>query len=341
MNWLKNILGSESLSVSVSVSVTPPDIKCGLPVYESEIQGQKLERRDILVTYNSEQQKIAIDALRAQYYAGLIPADAPILVTNFRGQETYYCGEGTVADAVAAWESAPLELYDQQDATRMIREFGFPEYQIASKAIYSDLRRLYGRCDLYYRCIAVRDREFKRLTKLAAKDLVFLLDESQPGWDAVDGEKRFTEEVRRHHPKLIRSETEKKAKKEREKRQELEREERRPLIETRNSLTNFPHKAMPIEIRDFGMIEIRAIKPLLREGAITPESLVRYRNDADWMELCEFLNDWMRNKATDRQIDYLRSLQQQNGITEVVPLDMSRREISAKISSLVPRRCDE
>jgi hypothetical protein len=341
MNWLNKILGSQSPSVSLSFSSTPPEIRRGLPVYESDIQGQKLERRDILVTHNGEQQKIPIDTLRAQFYAGLLPADAPVLVTNFYCQETYFCGEGTVGSVVAAWESAPLETFDQQDVTRMIREFSLPEYEITSKATYSDLKRLYDRCDSYYRYIAGREREFKRLTKNATKDLVFLLDETQPGWDGADGAKRFAEEVRRHHPQLIRTETEKKAKRERDKKQQLKREERRPLIDTRNNLTNFPHKAMQIEVRDHGMVEIRAIKPQLREGTITPETLVRYRPESDWMELCEFLNDWIRNKATDRQIDYLKSLQRQNGITTEIPLDISRQEISDRISALAPKRYDE
>src|SRR6516162_9026306 len=100
MNWLNKILGSETPSVSVSFSATPPEIKRGLPVYEAEIQGQKLGRRDILVTHNGEQQKTPIDTLRAQYYAGMIPADAPVLVTNVYREETYYCGEGTVASVV-------------------------------------------------------------------------------------------------------------------------------------------------------------------------------------------------------------------------------------------------
>lgn len=136
MNWLNKILGSQSLSVSVSVSSTPPEIRRGLPVYESDVQGQKLERRDILITHNGEQQKIPIDTLRSQFYAGLLPADAPVLVTTFYCQETYFCGEGTVGSVVAAWESAPIEAFDQQDITRMIQEFSLPEYAITSKSVF-------------------------------------------------------------------------------------------------------------------------------------------------------------------------------------------------------------
>jgi hypothetical protein len=130
----------------------------------------------------------------------------------------------------------------------MIQEFSFPEYEITSKAQYSDLKKLYARCDKYYRYIVYRDKEFKRLTKAATKDLVLSLDEADATWDSTEGEKRFAEEVRKRQPELIRSEVEKKRKKEKEKEDNLQREVRRPLIETRNNLTNFPHKNMPIQV---------------------------------------------------------------------------------------------
>jgi len=281
-------------------------------------------------------QKLTIDILRTQFYAGLIPAEAHVLVTSFYCQQTYYCGEGNVGSVVAAWESAPLEDFDLQDAKRMIQEFGLPEYDLLSKAKYYDLKHLYDRCNVYYRHISDHDKKFKRLTKSATKDLVFLLDKTQPGWDATDGKNRFAEEVRRHHPELVRSEDEKKSKKKREQDQAFRHEERLPLIEARNNLTNFPHKDMEIEIQNLGAISIRAIKPKIREGVITPETLVRYRSDSDWLELCEFLNDWMRNKATDRQISYLKSLQKQHGITTEIPLDISRQDISDRITQLAP-----
>jgi len=220
----------------------------------------------------------------------------------------------------------------------MIHEFSFPAYEVASKAQYSDLKKLYARCDKYYRYIIYRDKNFKRLTKAATKDLVLSLDEADSTWDSTDGEKRFAEEVRRRHPELIRSEVEKKRKKEKEKEAYLQRESRRPLIETRNNLTNFPHKNMPIEVKDIGTVTIRELKPKIREGLISPETLVRYRQDADWIELSEFLNDWLRRKATIKQIDYLTSLQRQRGIVAEIPLDISREEISTRISALVPQR---
>ena len=219
----------------------------------------------------------------------------------------------------------------------MIHEFSFPNYQIVSKAEYSDFKKLNVRCDRYYRFVAARDKEFKRVTKAATKDLVLSLDEADPTWDSTDGEKRFADELRKRHPELLRSEAERKRKKEHEKDVQLEREMCRPLIETRNNLTNFPHKKMPIQIKDLGTVTIRELKPKIRDGLVAPETLVRYRDDAEWMELSEFLNDWMRRKATIKQIDYLTSLQRQHGIVAEIPLDISREEISTRISALAPR----
>jgi len=324
-------------SFTFSFSSVPPEIKRELPVYEAEITGAKLERRDILVTCNGEQITLPIDTLRARYRAGLLPGDSAVLVTTYRCETTYYCGEGTVATVVAAWESAPLDQFEQQEVKQMISEFNFPQYEVASKAQYSDLKKLYTRCDKYYRYIAYRDKDFKRLTKAATKDLVLSLDQADPTWDSTDGEKRFAEEARKRHPELIRSEVEKRRKKQREQKAYLERESRRLLTETRNNLTHFPHKNMPIQIKDVGTLTIRELKPKIREELIGPETLVRYREDAEWVELSEFLNDWLRCKATIKQIDYLTALQRQHGIVAEIPLDMSREEISNRIDALVTR----
>ena len=323
---------------TVSFASVPPEMKRGLAVYEAEINGTKLEHRDILVTCNGEQVKLPIDVLRARYRAGLVRGDSPVLVTTYSCETTYYCGEGTVATAVAAWESAPLDQFEQQEVKRVISEFTFPQYEVASKAQYFDLKRLYARCDKYYRYIGYRDKEFKRLTKAATKDLVLSLDEADPTWDSTNGEKFFAEEVRKHHPELIRTEVEKRRKKEREQKAYLEREARRPVIETRNNLTNFPHKNMSIQVKDLGTVTIRELKPKISAGVMGPETLVRYREDAEWVELSEFLNDWLKRKATIKQIDYLKSLQRQHGIDAEIPLDISRDEISGRISALAPNQ---
>jgi len=95
---------------------------------------------------------------------------------------------------------------------------------------------------------------------------------------------------------------------------------------------------MPIEVKDIGTVTIRELKPKIRDGLISPETLVRYRQDAEWAELSEFLNDWMRRKATIKQIDYLQALQRQHGIASDIPLDISREEISTRISALAPQQ---
>jgi hypothetical protein len=46
----------------------------------------------------------------------------------------------------------------------------------------------------------------------------------------------------------------------------------------------------------------------------------------------------MRRKTTIKQIDYLTALQRQHGIAADIPLDISREEISTRISALVPPR---
>ena len=218
----------------------------------------------------------------------------------------------------------------------MIQEFSFPEYEITNKAAYHDLRRLYDRCLNFHRCIDRQKKEFKRLSKLVTKDLVFLLDREEPNWDADGGFAKFDEAVRLHHPDLVRTET-KQESREREKYNQSKREERRPLIETRTNLRRFPHVEMQIEIRDQGMTEIQAIMVELKAGRITPETLVRYRSTSEWVPLCEFLMDWIANKATKRQISYLRDLQAKHGIAAEIPLDISRTEMSARLDALVPR----
>lgn len=97
---------------------------------------------------------------------------------------------------------------------------------------------------------------------------------------------------------------------------------------------------MPIQIKDVGTLTIRELKPKIREGLVGADTLVRYRDDAEWVELSEFLNDWLKRKATIKQIDYLKSLQRQHGIDAEIPLDISRDEISGRISALAPQRDD-
>ena len=220
----------------------------------------------------------------------------------------------------------------------MIREFSFPEHQVTSKADHNDLLRLYERCLIYHRYMSWHDEDFKRLTKERTKDLVPSLDESDPGWDNKNGEQKFLREGRRHYPELIRTNSQRKARIKKRQEQDIKRREREEIIGTRNNLTNFPHNEMEVEAKDFGPIKIKEIKPKLSEGALSPQTLVRYRAESAWMELHEFLDDWMRKKATVKQIDYLEDLQKQHGINDPIPLDISRKDISVRIQVLVPNR---
>jgi hypothetical protein len=119
---------------------------------------------------------------------------------------------------------------------------------------------------------------------------------------------------------------------------ELHRKERQYLTDTRNNLTNFPHKDLEIEVKDRETVRIREIKGKMRDGSMSPETLVRYGSDKDWVELGEFLNEWIKRRATIKQIDYLDALQKQHGISAEIAVDCSRKEISQRIAALAPRQ---
>jgi hypothetical protein len=328
MNWLNKVFSGDHTE-------SPPEQRHGLPVWQGELSGRSLQDRTIRLL-GEPPVELRIREVRIQYLAGHLAAEHPAIVTNFYCQQNYFCGESTVGELVAMWEAAPIDEFDRQDCTRMTREFGLPEYQITTKAQYSDLRDLYDRCDHYYRLVFRREKQVKRITKSQAKELVFTLDQEAPSWEQQDGDNRFISELTRRNPKLIRTEEDKKARRQREKREQAKREEQRPLYNTRNYLTDFPHKKMSIDVQGLGRLEVGALKPLLREGQVTPETLVRYRETDDWNELEDFLADWVRNKATTAQLDYLAALQKQHGITTGIALDMSRREASERISPLAP-----
>jgi len=94
MSWFKKDSPQPQAIIDISINVKPPEFRRGLPVYEAEIQGGKLQRRDITITPGEESRKIRIEDLRAEYRAGLLPGDAPVLVTTQYGDRVCYCGEG-------------------------------------------------------------------------------------------------------------------------------------------------------------------------------------------------------------------------------------------------------
>jgi hypothetical protein len=184
----------------------------------------------------------------------------------------------------------------------------------------------------------LHDKEFKRLTKSGTKELVFTLDAEDPTWDAKDGEERFLEEVRKRLPSLVRNVREQKGRVQRIKEVELRRKERQYFTDTRNNLTNFPHKDLEIEVKNGTAVRIREIKGRLRDGSVSPETLVRYGSDKDWVELGEFLDERIKRRATVKQIDYLDALQKQHGINAEIAVDSSRKEISQRIAALVAKK---
>ena len=70
---------------------------------------------------------------------------------------------------------------------------------------------------------------------------------------------------------------------------------------------------------------------------MSPETLVRYRSDKDWVELGEFLDEWIKKRATIKQLDYLTVLQKQHGINAEIAVDCLRKEISERIAALVAK----
>jgi hypothetical protein len=309
--------------------------KRGLVIYEPKVVGTKLAERNITVSVDGEPRRVPIDVLRSYYHAGKIPADSDVLVTATRADAEVYCGEGTVATVVGAWERAPLDSQERQEVKRMISEFKFPACHGDSKAQFSDLKRLYDRCSRYYRYVTSQIECVKRLTKEATSAFLLHLDEADATWDTIDGEAKFIEELRRQHPELIRTEAGKKERARRWDRQLREAEERQPIVEARNNLTRFPCKDMVLEVKDFGMLRVGDIKGKMRDGTISPTALVRYRDSDEWAELSEFLKNWLKCRATREQLDFLTRLHKQRGITDEIPVDMWRSAASARISELL------
>jgi hypothetical protein len=255
MNWFNEGSTNEAES---------PPLRFGLPMWEGEFSGHSLENRTIQLL-GEPAVELPIRDLRIQFLASRLASEHPAIVTTSYCQQKYFCGECTVGQLVAMWEAAPIGEIDRQDCTRMIREFDLPEYQVTTKAQYSDLRDLYNRCDHYYRLVFSKDSEFKRFSKTQTKHLVFALDQQSPGWEQQNGDARFLEELSRRVPKVVRSEAERKASKERRIRQHAKWQEKWPLVRTRNALTDFPHKKMLLEVQALGKVEIR--DPLARPKA--------------------------------------------------------------------------
>jgi len=323
------------IKFSFSDESSGEETRRGLKVYEREVVGAQLGERNLIVTVNRETKRMGIDVLRLDYHAGKIPAESDVLVTARRGDEEVYCGEGTVGTVVRAWERAPLDCQERQEVKRMISEFKLPDCQIDSKAQFSDLKRLYDRCSRYYRYASSQIECVKRLTKETTSAFLLHLDEADATWDVTDGDAKFIEELRRQYPELIRTEAGKKERARQSDRQLRQAEERQPIVEARSNLTRFPCKDMLLEVKDVGMLRVGDLKGKMRDGTISPNTLVRYRDSDEWAELGEFLKKWVRSRATREQLNFLTKLQKQRGITDEIPVDMWRSAASARITELL------
>jgi hypothetical protein len=172
------------------------------------------------------------------------------------------------------------------------------------------------------------------------KDLIILLDGRNPGWDKDESlcKNKLNEFIKIFHPDKIRTLAEQKEKKRLIKLKSIEAEVNLPVVRVRNALTAFPHKELIVEIKDIGKMEVRKIKPLISSGAIGPDTMIRYREENEWLELSEFLQDWAANKISVSQMQFLKSLYRENSIIDEIPCDLSRQLASEKISVLYEKR---
>ena len=172
------------------------------------------------------------------------------------------------------------------------------------------------------------------------KDFILLLDGRNPGWD--DDQNKCYDELDRlikiFYPDKIRTLAEQKEKKRLIKLKSIEAEVNLPLVRVRNALTAFPHKEFIVEIKDIGKMEVRKIKPLISSGAIRPDTLIRCREENEWLELSDFLEDWTVNKITVSQMKFLKDLYRENSIIDEIPCDLSRQLASEKIDFLFKKR---
>ena len=85
-------------------------------------------------------------------------------------------------------------------------------------------------------------------------------------------------------------------------------------------------------------MEVRQIKPLISKNIVKPDTLIRYRDEDEWMELSDFLEDWAVNKITVSQLQFLTALYKENSIVDEIPFDLSRKMASEKITFLYEKR---
>ena len=341
MKWLKNLFSSPDQPTGNQAKLEPEIAanetatrKHGMKLdWEGLFVPYKLGRLDLTVRVGEKDEIFRIDQLIKNYEEKTLKGSEHVLITRPHSEGTLYCGESSVLELINAWKAAPLEHYDTDEITTKNNEFSL-NIDVKTKHELDLFNKLYGRLSSYHGHLLNKETLFKRFKKHEVKDLVFLLDSREPNWDAVDPFIKLEEAVKIFSPDKIRDASEKRIKKQQIKSKSIEREINLPIIRVRNALTEFPHKNLNVTIKDIGQTEIRKLKPMISAGTVTPDSLVRYMDTDDWVELAEFLEDWSKNKITVSQLKFLQSLYRQNGIKEEIPFNLSKTIASEKISAL-------
>lgn len=359
MKWIKNLFGlgdsindkllegkvvNETKNSSVKYG-SPVDNelensskKYGFPVDHEEFAPRKIGRMDLRIIVNGEKKILRINELIELFDEKSITGLENVVITRPNVEANYFCGEGLAVNIINSWKSAALD-HNDVDLNDRINEYGF-QVSVNNKFELMLFDELYARVQKYYCNIRGEDKIYKRFTKNEVKDLIILLDGRNPGWDKDESlcKNKLNEFIKIFHPDKIRTLAEQKEKKRSIKLKSIEAEVNLPLVRVRNALTAFPHKEFIVEIKDLGKIEVRKIKPLISSGAVRPDTMIRCREENEWLELSDFLEDWAVNKITVSQMKFLKDLYRENSIIEEIPCDLSRQLASEKIDFLFKKR---
>ena len=335
MKWIKNIFG---LVDSIDDNLKDSSVRYGFPVDHEEFAPRKIGRMDLRISINGENKILRINELVKLFDKKIITGSENVVITRPNIEANYFCGEGMVMNIINSWKSAALD-HNDVDLPNRVNEYGF-QISINTKFELMVFDELYARVSKYFYYISSKNKIYKRFKKQEVKDLVLLLDGRNPEWDAdeikcYDELDRF---IKIFNPEKIRTPLEQKEKKRLIKLKSIEAEVNFPVVRIRNALTVFPHKKIIVEIKDLGKMEVRQIKPLISQNIVKPDTLIRYREKDEWMELSDFLEDWAVNKITVSQLQFLTALHKENSISDEVPCDLSKKLASEKITFLYEKR---
>jgi hypothetical protein len=359
MKWIKNLFGlgdsindklldekvvnetknsSVKYGSAVDSETENSSLKYGFPVDEEKFEPRKIGRMDLRIVVNGEKKILTINELIKLFDKKIIIGSESVVITRSGYESTYFCGEGRAIDIINSWKSAALD-HNDVDLPDRVNEYGF-QISINTKYELMLFNELYSRVSKYFHHVGGKNKVYKQFRKQEMKDLVLLLDGRNPGWD--DDEIKCYDEldklIKIFHPDKIRTLAEQKEKKRLIKLKSIEAEVNLPVVRVRNALTAFPHKEFIVEIKDIGKMEVRKIKPLISSGAVGPDTMIRCREENEWLELSDFLEDWAANKISVSQMKFLKDLYRENSIIDEIPCDLSRQLASEKIDFLFKKR---